>query len=70
VVLGWEDLDAKLADLIRVLEAELPELANATRLDLRFRDQAVLDVTPSPQGTAQAAASRGGAMPPKKRPAG
>ena len=70
VVLGWEDLDAKLADLTRVLEAELPELANATRLDLRFRDQAVLDVTPSPKGTAQAAASRGHAMSSKKRPAG
>jgi cell division protein FtsQ len=70
VVLGREDLDAKLTDLIRVLEAELPELANATRLDLRFRDQAVLDVTPPPQGTAQAAASRGRAMPSRKRPAG
>jgi cell division protein FtsQ len=70
VVLGREDLDAKLADLTRVLEAKLPELANATRLDLRFRDQAVLDVTPPPKGTAQAAASRGGALPPDGRPTG
>jgi cell division protein FtsQ len=70
VVLGREDLDAKLAALIRVLDAELPELGSATRLDLRFRDQAVLDVTPFPNGTAQAAASRGRAMSSKKRPAG
>jgi cell division septal protein FtsQ len=70
VVLGREDLDAKLADLTRVLEAKLPELAGATRLDLRFRDQAVLDVTPPPKGTAQAAASRGRAMPSDGRPTG
>jgi len=70
VVLGREDLDAKLADLTRVLEAELPELGSATRLDLRFRDQAVLDVTPPPKETAQAAASRGRAMSSKERPAG
>jgi cell division protein FtsQ len=70
VVLGREDLDAKLADLTRVLEAKLPELASATRLDLRFRDQAVLDVTPPPKGTAQAAASRGDAMPSNGRPTG
>ena len=70
VVLGREDLDAKLADLTRVLEAKLPELAGAARLDLRFRDQAVLDVTPPPKGTAQAAASRGRARPSKERPAG
>jgi hypothetical protein len=70
VVLGREDLDAKLADLTRVLEARLPELGSATRLDLRFRDQAVLDVKPSLKGTAQAATSRGGAMSSKQRPAG
>jgi len=70
VVLGRDDLDAKLADLIRVLEAKLPELANATRLDLRFQDQAVLDVKPPPKGAVQAAASRGGAMPSGERPAG
>jgi cell division protein FtsQ len=70
VVLGREDLDARLADLIRVLEAELPELGDATRLDLRFRDQAVLDVRPPSKGAVQAAASRGGAMPSEERPAG
>jgi cell division protein FtsQ len=70
VVLGRDDLDAKLADLVRILEAKLRELASATQLDLRFRDQAVLDVTPPPKGTAQAAASRGGAMPSKQRPTG
>jgi cell division protein FtsQ len=70
VVLGRENLDAKLASLTRVLEAKLPELASATRLDLRFRDQAVLDVMPPPKGTAQAAASRGGAMPSNGRPTG
>jgi len=70
VVLGRDDLEARLADLIRVLEAGLPELANATRLDLRFRGQAVLDVTPASKGAAQAAVLRGGAMPSERRPAG
>lgn len=70
VVLGRDELEAKLADLARIVEAKLRELASATQLDLRFRDQAVLDVTPPPKGTAQAAASRGGAMPSKQRPTG
>jgi cell division protein FtsQ len=70
VVLGREHLDARLEKLIRVLEEELPELANATRLDLRFQDQAVLDVTAASTGAPQAAASRGDAMPSGQRPAG
>jgi cell division septal protein FtsQ len=70
VVLGREDLEAKLADLVRLLEADLPELTSATRLDLRFRDQAVLDVSPPLNGAAQAAASHGRAKPSEQRPAG
>jgi cell division protein FtsQ len=61
VVLGREDLDARLADLAELLEADLPELAHAAKLDLRFRDQAVLD---------QAAAPSGGAAPSEQRPTG
>ena len=70
VVLGWEDLEAKLEDLVRVLEASPPELASASRLDLRFQDQVVLDHTPPPGGAAQAAASRGRAAPSNERPSG
>ena len=70
VVLGWEDLEAKLEDLVRVLEASPPELASASRLDLRFQDQVVLDHTPPSGGAAQAAASRGRAAPSNERPSG
>jgi cell division protein FtsQ len=61
VVLGREDLEARLGDLAELLEADLPELAHAAKLDLRFRDQAVLD---------QAAAPSGGAAPSEQRPTG
>ena len=70
VVLGWQDLEGKLEDLVRVLEASPPELASASRLDLRFQDQVILDHTPHPGGAAQAAAARGGAVPPNERPSG
>jgi cell division protein FtsQ len=69
-VLGRDDLDARLADLARLLEAELPDLATAGRVDLLFRHQAALDESPSPEGTAPAAASRGNAAPSKPRPTG
>ncbi len=70
VVLGWEDLEDKLEKLARVLEAAPPELASASRLDLRFQDQIVLDHTPPPGGAAQAAAARGGATSSNERPSG
>lgn len=70
VVLGRENLDARLADLARLLDAEIPELERATRIDLRFEDQAVLDVEPPSQGAAQAAAKRGVATPSNSRRAG
>jgi len=70
VVLGRDDLDARLADLARLLEAGLPELEGAARIDLRFEDQAVLDVDPSLEGAEQAAAQRGGAAPSEPRRAG
>lgn len=52
IVLGRGRLDEKLDRLARVLDADLPELARATRIDLRFSDQAVLDVPQSQSGTA------------------
>ena len=52
IVLGRGQLDEKLDRLARVLDAELPELARATRIDLRFSDQAVLDVPQSQSWTA------------------
>jgi cell division septal protein FtsQ len=63
VVLGREDLDAKLRELARLLAADVPEIGGATELDLRFADQAVLRNEPPPEGAAQAAAARGRAAP-------
>jgi hypothetical protein len=70
VVLGWQDLEGKLEDLVRVLEASPPELASASRLDLRFQDQVILDHTPHPGGAAQAATARGSAPSSNERPSG
>jgi cell division septal protein FtsQ len=70
VVLGREDLDTRLGDLARLLEAGLPELEGATRIDLRFEDQAVFDRGPSLDGAEQAAAPRGDAAPSNSRRAG
>jgi len=70
VVLGREDLDARLADLARLLDAGLPELEGAARIDLRFEDQAVLDRKPSLEGAEQAAAQRGVVAPSNSRRAG
>ena len=69
VVLGRERLTAKLDDLARLRAESPPELATATRLDLRFRGQAVLDGPPQ-GGAATAAAARGRATPSNTRPAG
>jgi cell division septal protein FtsQ len=64
IVLGREDLDAKLQKLARLLASDVPEIGDVRELDLRFADQAVLRNEPSPEGAAQAAASRGRATPP------
>jgi len=63
IVLGRGQLGEKLDRLARVLDADLPELARATRIDLRFSDQAVLDVPQSqsvtaPQSQSETAGSR------------
>ena len=63
IVLGREDFDSKLRELVRLLAADVPETGDATELDLRFADQAVLRNEPPPEGAAQAAAARGRAMP-------
>jgi len=70
VVLGRDGLDARLDALAELLNAELPEVSRASRVDLRFEGQAVLDGSPSPEGAAQAAASRGSATPSNSRPTG
>ena len=46
ILLGRDDLDARLRALARVLEAAPPEAAGAATLDLRFADQVVLRGTP------------------------
>jgi len=63
IILGREDLDAKLRELARLLAAEVPEIAEVTEIDLRFADQAVLRNEPLPEGAAAAAAARGRATP-------
>ncbi|MEE2678898.1 MAG: hypothetical protein VX546_10015, partial [Myxococcota bacterium] len=70
VVLGRGDLDARLDALVELLDAGLPELSRASRIDLRFEGQAVLDVSPSPKGAAKAAAVRGRATSSNSRPTG
>lgn len=69
VVLGRDDLDTKLTDLARLLDTALPVIGRAQQVDLRFRDQAVLDVPP-PQGAEPAAAAHGAATPSNTSPAG
>ena len=70
VVLGREDLDARLSQLAMLLESESDELAGTTELDLRFAGQAVLRSGQRPKGAAQAAAARGRARPSKPGPSG
>ena len=69
VVIGWEDFDARLERLTALLAADLTEVAEAARIDLRFADQAVLQ-SPRPGGAEQAAAARGVAVPSTETPAG
>jgi cell division septal protein FtsQ len=70
VVIGREDLDEQLAGLVRLLAANLSEVAEAASVDLRFAGQAVLRKTPAPKGRAQATAKRGRATPSNSRPSG
>ncbi len=70
VVIGRADIDARLAALRRLLDAALPEVAEARRIDLRFEDQAVLDVKSAPEEPTQAAAAHGRATPSNERPTG
>jgi cell division protein FtsQ len=64
VLLGAGELDAKLVRLAALLDAQLPEVATATSIDLRFGDRLVLRSEGSPDG--DAAATRGGAAPPER----
>jgi len=63
VILGWEAPEAKLPELARILASEMPEIAGAGELDLRFAGQAVLRNDPLPEGAEQAAEARGFAPP-------
>jgi hypothetical protein len=58
IVLGRDDLDARLVALARVLEATPPEVAGAGTLDLRFADQVVLRGTPPGEPAAVATGPR------------
>lgn len=70
IVLGRERIDERLAALRRLLDANLPEVEQASRIDLRFEDQAVLDIPPTQAGPAQAAAVHGRVSVPTERPTG
>ena len=70
VVLGREDLDARLDDLVRLVTARPDAVAQATSIDLRFANQAVLRSGPTHEGSANTAAERGHAAPHNRRPTG
>jgi cell division septal protein FtsQ len=70
VLLGRDDLDSKLRELARLLTAGVPEVAEASEIDLRFAEQAVLRNGSPPE---EAASSGGrarmrGAVHSKDRP--
>jgi hypothetical protein len=74
IILGRDDLDARLGALARVLEVAPPDAAGAAKLDLRFADQVVLRGTPSgkpeaiatgPDTAASGSAASGGRRDPK-----
>jgi cell division septal protein FtsQ len=61
ILLGRDDLDARLHALALVLEAGSPEAAQAAALDLRFADQVVLRGTPPGKEAVVATGPRKGA---------
>lgn len=68
-VVGREDIDARLDELVHLL-ARRPELVTGSAtVDLRFADQAVLEMTPAPRGPAREARTRGGVFEPTRRSA-
>ncbi len=69
VWLGGGELEAKLGRLARLLDAGLPEVAEASEIDLRFGERAVLRSDASRTGDA-ATGTRGGASASGAGPAG
>jgi cell division septal protein FtsQ len=74
IILGRDDLDARLEALARLLEVAPPDAAGAATLDLRFADQVVLRGTPSgkpeaiatgPDTASSGSAASGGRADPK-----
>jgi len=49
ILLGRDDFDTKLQELARLFAAFVPEVAEASEIDLRFADQAVLRNDPLPE---------------------
>lgn len=70
VLLGREDLDARLSELASLMQSQSGELAHSTELDLRFAGQAVLRSERRPKGAAQAASARGITPASKRGPSG
>ncbi|MGH0028502.1 MAG: cell division protein FtsQ/DivIB [Myxococcota bacterium] len=70
VVLGREDLDARLQALARLLATRPDVAADAASIDLRFADQVVLRSAPVQDGSAKNAAGRGGVRPRNLQPTG
>ena len=69
IVLGWVELGARLGQLAALLASDLAEVKSASRIDLRFEDQAVLRTSHSKEGE-QAAAARGLAVSSKEQSTG
>ncbi len=70
VVLGPGLLADKLGRLERLLAADVEELADAERIDLRFAERAILKVSPPRTGAAQRREGADAASRPNRDPAG
>lgn len=66
-VIGREDLDARLDQLAELLASHSEGLAEASSIDLRFADQVVLRMEPTPGGADTEAAARGDAASSNRR---
>lgn len=70
IVLGWDDFEPGIERLVRLLAADVAEVATAESLDLRFADQVVLRGALHREGAEQAAVGRGRAGPSTPQPPG
>jgi hypothetical protein len=70
VVLGREDLAARLDGFVRLLALRPGDVAAAAEIDVRFAGQSVLRGAPARDGSAETAPGRGRGTAPRGRPTG